>query len=209
MTERRRAYRSALRAEQAERTRAAVIAAATECFLGQGYAETTMKDIAERAGVSAPTVYAQGSKAALLLTVVDETTAGDAAPEPLIQRDPFQRLLAECDKERKLRLLRGIAQDWVPRIGPVMRVFREAAAVDPEIGEAWEEYERRRYTDMRVIVESFSGMLRPGLTVERATDIYWATFTTQTAEAFMVGRKWELGDYADWLADAVDRLLLR
>ncbi|TMR89138.1 TetR/AcrR family transcriptional regulator [Nonomuraea basaltis] len=209
MTERRRAYRSALRAEQAERTRAAVVAAAAECFLGQGYAETTMKDIAERAGVSAPTVYAQGSKAALLLAVVDESIAGDAALEPLMQRDRFQQLLTERDKERKLRLMSGIAQDWLPRAGPITRVFREAAAADPEIGEAWEEYERRRYTDARVIVESFSGLLRPGLTVERATDIYWATFTAQTAEAFMAGRKWGLSDYADWLVDAMDRLLLR
>ncbi|WP_327589536.1 TetR/AcrR family transcriptional regulator [Nonomuraea sp. NBC_00507] len=209
MTERRRAYHSALRAEQAERTRVAVIAAATECFVGQGYAETTMKDIAERAGVSAPTVYAQGSKAALLLAVVDVSIAGDATAGPLIQHDRFRQLLDERDKERKLRLMARIAQDWLPRVGPVMRVFREAAAGDLEIAEAWEDYERRRYTDARAIIESFSSLLRPGLTVERATDIYWATFTTHTAEAFMAGRKWELREYADWLADAMDRLLLR
>lgn len=209
MTDGKRTYRSALRAEQAQRTRTTVLAAARECFTRRGYAETTMKDIAACAGVSPPTVYAHGSKAALLLAAVDESIVGDATPEPLIRRDGFQQLLSERDKDAKLAVLREIAREVLPRLAPIMRAFREAAPGDPEIAQAWEEYERRRYADIRAIVASFAHLLRPGLTVERATDVYWAALDTRTADLFMLGRGWSLDDYADWLADAVDRLLLR
>jgi hypothetical protein len=117
-------------------------------------------------------------------------------------------LPSERDKDAKLAVLREIAREVLPRLAPIMRAFREAAPGDPEIAQAWEEYERR-YADIRAIVESFAHLLRPGLTVERATDVYWAALDTRTADLFMLGRGWSLDDYADWLADAVDRLLLR
>jgi AcrR family transcriptional regulator len=64
-----------LRAEQAQRTRAGVLEAAGRCFVARGYAGTTMRDIAEAAGVSVQTVFGQGSKAALLLASVDRAEA--------------------------------------------------------------------------------------------------------------------------------------
>ncbi|GIH99687.1 TetR/AcrR family transcriptional regulator [Planobispora takensis] len=185
-----------------------MIAAAAECFVEKGYAETTMKDIAARAGVSAPTVYAQGAKAELLLAAVERSLVGDAGPEAVRERDRFRRLLEERDKKEKLRLLREIALDRPPMSGEIMRSFREAAPGDPEIAGAWEEYRRRRYAGMRVLVESFAHLLRPGLTVERAADVFWAVFDEQTTEA-LLGRGWAPVEYVDWMVDAMDRLLLR
>src|SRR5919199_1109952 len=92
-----RVYNSPLRAEQAQRTRAAVLDAAARCFLDKGYAATTMKDIAETAGVSAQTVFAQGSKSALLLACVDRAVVGDDAAVPLAQREQFLRLVDSPD----------------------------------------------------------------------------------------------------------------
>ncbi|MEV8515074.1 helix-turn-helix domain-containing protein [Dactylosporangium sp. NPDC051484] len=209
MVERKRTYNSKIRAQQAERTRSAVIAAAAECFTRLGYAETTMKAIAAHAGVSAQTVFAHGGKAALLLAAVDRSIAGDDDAVPLLARDRFQQMLNAHAKDEKLLLLRGITVDWLPIAGPILRSFRDAAPGDPEIAAAWEEYERRRHTDARIIIESCSHLLRPGLTVERATDIYWAALSLQTADAFLLGRGWSLTDYADWLVDGMDRLLFR
>ncbi|MDP4503347.1 glycoside hydrolase family 5 protein [Nonomuraea turcica] len=86
------------------------------------------------------------------LAVVDESIVGDAGPDPLMAREQFQRLPA----------------------------FARAAAGDPEIAQAWEEYQRRRYANTRVIMESFAHMLRPGMTVERATEIHWAVTNERT-----------------------------
>src|SRR4051812_172062 len=83
---RRRPYASAVRAEGARRTRAAVVAAAGALFLEQGYDSTSLAAVAQRAGVARPTVVAAfGSKPALLSRVLDEALAGD--DEPVAVRD--------------------------------------------------------------------------------------------------------------------------
>jgi TetR/AcrR family transcriptional regulator, regulator of autoinduction and epiphytic fitness len=204
-----RVYRSPLRAEQAERTRVGVLDAAARCFVARGYAGTTMRDIAEAAGVSVQTVFGQGSKAALLLACVDRAVVGDDGSEPLIRREAVARMLAAEDKADKLGRLREIALSTVPRTGPLLRAFASAAAVDPEIATAWADNERRRRQDYRAVVESFGPWLRADLTVDRAADVFWTVFDDGTAQALLDDCGWSLGEYCDWLVDSFDRLLLR
>jgi AcrR family transcriptional regulator len=66
-----RAYRSPIRELQAQFTRGAILDAAAQSFIETGYANTTVKDIAGRAGVSAHTVHLLGTKSFLLLAAVD------------------------------------------------------------------------------------------------------------------------------------------
>lgn len=209
MADGKRTYRSSLRAEQARRTRGVVIDAAAACFLRQGYAATTMKEIAAEAGVSLQTVFAQGSKAALLLAVVDRGVAGDDDAEPLLDRGPVQAFLTAEGKAAKLAAMRVLVLRFLPPSEAPLRVFRDAAATDPELASAWAEYERRRHSDGVAMVRTFDGLLRDGLTVERATDVYWATFSIETAHNLRHVRGWSIDEYADWLVDALDRLLLR
>src|SRR5919205_3682589 len=110
MSNRKRVYNSPLRAEQAQRTRAAVLDAAGRCFLDKGYAATTMKDVAAQAGVSVQTVFGQGSKAALLLACVDRAVVGDDEEVPLARREPFVRLLDSPDRAEKLAALGDLAR---------------------------------------------------------------------------------------------------
>jgi AcrR family transcriptional regulator len=209
MTGDKRVYRSPLRAEQAQRTRSGVLDAAARCFVARGYAGTTMRDIAEAAGVSVQTVFGQGSKAALLLACVDQAVVGDDESEPMIRRDAVVRMLAAKDKAEKLRHLREIATVTVPRTGPLLRAFASAAAVDPEIAAAWATSERRRRQDYRAVVESFAPWLRTELTVDRAADVFWTVFDDPTARTLVDDCGWSLAEYCDWLVDSFDRLLLR
>ena len=208
MTEGKRVYRSTLRAEQAERTRAAVLDAATRCFLEKGYAATTMKDVAAEAGVSVQTVFGQGSKAALLLGCVDRAVVGDDEAVPFAQRELFVRLVSAEDRESKLAAAREMARTYVPMTVPMIRVFAAAATGDAEIAQAWAEYERRRFRDARVLVESFRPWLRPGLDVDRATEIFWGVFSHAPAAVLVWERGWTVDEYVDFLVDAVARLLL-
>jgi AcrR family transcriptional regulator len=209
VTERKRIYRSPLRSEQAQRTRVAVLDAAGRLFVDQGFAATTMRDVADAAGVSVQTVFAQGSKASLLLACVDRAVVGDDESAPLAERELYVRLLTAPEKDGKLRALRDLALHYVPVTGPMLRAFSSAAAVDPEVAAAWSEYGRRRYQDNRLLIESFAPWLRDGLDVDRATDIAWTVFTDTASEALIGQRGWSLEEYADWVADSVDRLLLR
>ncbi len=64
--------------DAAARTRQAVLDAARELFAAQGYTATTIEQIARRAGVSKPTVFAAvGSKQAILKQLRDIALAGD------------------------------------------------------------------------------------------------------------------------------------
>jgi len=209
MTAGKRVYRSPLREEQARHTRAAVLDAAGRCFLDRGYAATTMRDIAEAAGVSVQTVFGQGSKAALLLGCVDRAVVGDDEDVALAAREPFLRLTEAPDVAGKLAAFRDLARRYIPQTSPIAVVFAAAATGDPEIAGAWEEYERRRRADARVLVGSMEPWLRDGLDVETATDILWGVFSDGPIEALMRRRNWTLDRYLDFLVDAVERLLLR
>src|SRR4051794_38742894 len=208
MTAGKRMYRSPLRAEQAQRTRAAVLDAAARCFLDKGYAATTMKDVAAEAGVSVQTVFGQGSKASLLLACVDRAVVGDVEQAPLAQRELFVRLVEAPDRAGKLSALRELVLRYVPRTVPMIQAFAAAAAGDGEIAEAWADYERRRFADQRVMIGSFEPWLRRGLDADRAAEISWGLFTHEPVRNLMDVRGWTLEEYADFLVDAVDRLLL-
>jgi AcrR family transcriptional regulator len=203
-----RVYNSPLRAEQAQRTRAAVLDAAGRCFLDKGYAATTMKDIAAGAGVSVQTVFGQGSKAALLLGCVDRALVGDDEAVPLARRELFVRLVEAPERAAKLAAAREMARTYVPLTAPILQVFADAAAGDEEIAEAWAEYEKRRLQDARVLIGSFAPWLREGLDVERATEIFWAVFSHVPIANLVRGRGWTVDQYVDFWVDAVDRLLL-
>jgi AcrR family transcriptional regulator len=83
-----RVYHSPRRLEQAAATRHAVLAAARELFVANGYSSATVAEIAERARVSVDTVYATvGRKPALLRELVETAISGTDQAVPAEQRD--------------------------------------------------------------------------------------------------------------------------
>src|SRR5947208_14866148 len=100
-----RRYDSRRRQQGAAVTRRATITAAHELFVRDGYVATTIEKIAERAGVSNPTVFASvGNKRALLKSARELAMAGDDEPTPVARRSRFQEALAEADPRRSVRL---------------------------------------------------------------------------------------------------------
>ena len=97
-----RRYSSPLREEGARRTGELILAAAQDLFVAQGYVQTTIEQIAERAGVSRPTVFANaGSKRELLKRLRDLALAGDDDPVPVIERAWYQEALTERTRPRR------------------------------------------------------------------------------------------------------------
>src|SRR5919107_6063720 len=91
-----RRYDSSRRQEQARATRRAVLQAAHDLFVSQGYGRTTMADVAAAAGVSVETVYAAfKNKATLLHRVWDVTIGGDAKEAALPERPEGPAIPAE------------------------------------------------------------------------------------------------------------------
>src|SRR3954464_13620913 len=101
-----RPYSSPLRTQQAEATRRAVLDAARELFIAQGYGATTLDQIAARAGVSKPTVFiAVGNKQTVLSAVRDVAMAGDDEKLTIVERPLAEQIRQEPDSHRAVELL--------------------------------------------------------------------------------------------------------
>ena len=63
---------------------------------------------------------------------------------------------------------------------------------------------------MRLMVQDLAaaGGLRPGLPVEMAADVLWATNSPEFYSLLVRGRGWSAGVFETWLADAWIDLLL-
>lgn len=208
----RRAYRSALREEQARATRRVIVEAAAELFVDRGYAGTTIDLVAERAGVSRRTVFASvtGGKAALLRTAWDWAMVGDDEPVPMAQRPDVQRLMRQGDP---LVAVRGWARqvgEVGARVAELARVLVAAADTDQEVAELLAVVEGQRLRGARMFVrwlDDHAG-LRRGLTPERAAQICWVQSDPAVYRRLVVERGWTSAQYERYLVDVVHATVL-
>ena len=88
----RRTYRSERRARQARETRERILGVASAAFERRGYVATSMRAVAQAAGVSVPTVeLIFGTKSELLRAAISFAIRGDAEPAPMLKRPWTQR----------------------------------------------------------------------------------------------------------------------
>ena len=112
-----------------------------------------MADIARRAEVSAPTVYASGSKAALLKSCVDVALAGDDEPVAVVDRPLAQWVYDTDDGREVLRRYAVMMGELAARAAPIYEVVVRAADADPEIAELLADLERQRLMASMIVAE--------------------------------------------------------
>jgi AcrR family transcriptional regulator len=202
----RRAYTSAVRDEQARRTRLAVLEAARDLFLSEGFAATTVPALAERAGVSVQTVYKLfGSKARLAKAVFDWSIAGDDEAVPIVERPRLAQVRAEQNTERKLRLYGEHLAHTAPRHVPLQLVIRDAAGADPDAATVWAELLEERLRGMTMFAKDLhaGGHLREGVTAAQARDTLWVYSSAELYQLLVIQREWKPNRYGRWVADAL------
>lgn len=182
-------------------TRERVLDSAADLFTRSGYLRTTMRHIAEAAGVSVETVYAQGTKQSLLLASVDRALAGESAGGPLIESAPVSEALGRPSASAVLHGFAEALSDIAVRAAGLLVAFEDAAAADAATLELWTETEQRRRQDYRRLVETVAALapLREGLDIERATDGLWHTVSPRLAQR-LLGLGWTRDQVADWAA---------
>jgi AcrR family transcriptional regulator len=206
-----RRYESPRRREQAAATRRIVLEAAQPLFEGQGYAATTMAAIAKAAGVSLKTVYVIfETKSGVLRALWNLLLRGDDDDVPVAERAWYREALEEPDPERQLRLGARGARRVKERAGVLMGVIRSAAELDPDTAALWGRIQSEFHANQRVIVQSLHdrGALRPGLGVDRATDVLW-TLNHPDVWLLLVGQRgWTPAQFEAWFGDTVVAQLL-
>ena len=207
-----RPYVSPLRAQQAAATRRAVLAAARELFIAQGYGATTIDQIAGQAGVSKPTVFtAVGNKQTVLSAVRDVAMAGDDERISVIERPLARQILTEPDQRRALRLLARLFTEIGGRYAEVDDVLRGAAG-SGESGprELWQTSEAQRLVGARVWVTALvdKGPLRESVDEDTAVDLLWLHMAPDLYHRLVHVRGWSPQRFEQWLSDSLTYLLL-
>jgi AcrR family transcriptional regulator len=207
-----RRYNSARRAQGAAQTRRAVLGAARDLFTEQGYARTTISEIATRAGVAPDTVYAcVGRKPILLRELVETAISGSGRAVPAEDRAYVREVQATSTARDKLTLYAQALAEIQQRLGPVFLVVRDAAATDPECQALWSAIADRRATNMGKFAAELraTGEIRDDLTDQQVADVIWSMNAAEYWDLLVRQRAWTPVAFADWLADAWLRLLLR
>lgn len=187
-----------------------MLAAARELFTTRGYTPTTMKAIAEQAGMAVQTLYFTfATKRAILSELLDVEIAGDTEPVATMDRPWFTEALAAAPAEQ-IRLQVATAATIYARVSPLLEVIRAAAATDPELADLWETNIAQRHLVQLRLAEALTAKtpLRGGITAARAADIALATLAPETYRLLVHERGWTEAEWESWATDALTLQLL-
>ncbi len=206
-----RTYRSARRAGTAISTRHAILAAARELFISNGFASTTVAEIARRAGVNVDTLYAVvGRKPAILRELVETGISGQDHSVPAEDRDYVRAIRAAPAAGDKIDRYAAAVADMGPRTAPIFRALGDAATTDPQCAALYAEITQRRANNMRLFAADLrgTGELRTDILDDEVADIVWAMNSHEYYLLLVDQRGWTPARFQKHLADAWRRLLL-
>jgi AcrR family transcriptional regulator len=200
-----RPYKSLVRQRQAGDTRRRIIEAARRLLQRDGYAGMTIEAIAQRAEVSAQSVYAIfKSKTGILIALLDQSTFGPDYEEVV------RKALKASDPETRLRRAAGVARQIRGAQSAVFDLMRGAGVVAPQLAKLQQQRERLRYQRQEGTIGFLrhSGRLRKGLSHRTARDIFWMLTGGDVYRMLVRERGWSPQKYQDWLADTLVHSLL-
>lgn len=177
-----------------------------------GYVATTVEAIATDARVSAKTVYdAFTTKAGVLRAAWDLALKGDTDAAPVAARPWYVAVLEETDAHRAIELMARNSVVVKQRVGPLLRVIRDASAVDDDGAGLWSLINTDFYENQRVLVASIAKRngLRRGLSVHKATDIVWTLNHPDVWLLLHDDRGWSPREFEKWLVANLTPLLER
>lgn len=195
-----RSYDTTRRRAQARETQRAILRAAHDLFVEQGYGRTTIAQVAERAGVSPETIYATWkNKATLLHRTWDVTIGGDDEEVLFHERPEVMAMRAEPDLAKRLMMHARLSTATARRMTPFARSVRGAAASEASAGEMATEMDRQRLTGLTVMAREAAATGQLKVTQEECRDLMWATTDGHLWHQLVVERGWSDEQYADML----------
>jgi AcrR family transcriptional regulator len=179
-----------LRDAQKAMTRQLLLDTALDLFESRGFANTTVDEIATRAGTTRVTFYAHfGSRGALMRALIDErlndTLQRHRTPEGSTEPDLIDAVAAG-ERGRLAGWLSATAERW-PTVNPILRVAREAAVVEDELKDLVDRW-----------MEEAIGDIEAGLAKAGRFDVEVRHFkgVLATAQLDYVARHWPTAGWA-------------
>ena len=201
----RRPYRSRLREQRTAETREAVVEAARDLFMENGWAATGMREVAAAAGVALETVYSHfSSKRGVLRAVADIAVVGDDALVALAERPEF-RAIGEGRRPARIRATANLVTSVQLRTAAVAKLLRRAASDDQEIAEMLESTRERQRRDVATALELVIG--RAPTPPER--DGIWAILSPEVYLLLVEESRWTPEQYKAWVTETLERVIPR
>ena len=195
-----------LRERQAQLTQAEILKAARRLFAERGYTRTSVRDIAEAAGVSAQTVYDSiGSKQALVLRLNDlideEAHVREIAGVAATSNDPVEVVSMSAK----------IARSILEHSGDIIHALITGASAEPDLQVVLDVGQTRHVGGARIAVERLRKMhaLDESIDVEAAVDTLAALTDIQFALLLRDSYGWSPDRIESWMSGASRALLLR
>ena len=195
-----------LRERRAQLTRDEILRAARRLFAERGYARTSVRDVAQAAGVSAQTVYdSVGSKHELVSQLNDliDAEAGVAA---------IVRAAAESGDPWELAATPArVTRSIIEHCGDIVLALVSGAAAEPELGAVLAEGHRRHLEGAGRIVAQLRSLdaLGPGVDPDDAAETLAAAADFRFALVLQESYGWSLDQLESWMAATSRTLLLR
>jgi TetR/AcrR family transcriptional regulator of autoinduction and epiphytic fitness len=206
-----RRYDASWRRAQTRETQRHIAETARALFLERGYGATSIREIADAAGVAVQTIYnAFDGKPAIVARIADMAIVGDDEPVALVDRPHVQAIRQGTDAGDMVQQWASLCRGIFTRFLPLLPILAEAAAADPAVRALWRNNAViNRYEETKIFVTHLATLveLPEGLDIERATDLLWTYASFHTAEALIVERGWTPDDYETWTAQAICRIL--
>jgi len=195
-----RHYASAVRAEQVRATRRAVVEAARELFVRQGWTATSIEQVAAAAGVSRATVFTVGGKPELLKLAYDTAIGGDDEDVAMADRPAVRELAAAPDLDALAARYVELVVAAGVRVAGIYVALRAAADADERVRALFADVQAQRLTGATGFVATLTarGWLRPGLEPEAAADVLWTLLDPGLYAALVLDRAWPPERFAAW-----------
>jgi AcrR family transcriptional regulator len=202
----RASYNSPRRQQAAAATREAIIEAAQELFACQGYARTTVAQIAEAAQVAANTVYTSvGGKPQLLAAITEGGTGDPDVAETLTA------VARTTDPAEVIRLTAAGTRRVNERRAKAVAVLLDSAQADPAAAEMLRTTVRRYREALATLARRLEdlGAVEPS-DLNRAAGVFWYLFGWISWRILITDLKWSWDEAEQWLAQrGIDALLLQ
>lgn len=205
-----RSYDATRRVAQARETERAILRAAHDLFVKQGYGRTTLVEVARTAGVSVETIYARfKSKPGLLRRVWDVTIGGDDEDVMFHERPEIVAMQNEPDLARRLQLHAALMTRTACRIGPFMLMLQSAAGTDAAAAEMLEEIGRQRLAGMTFMAAAAAATGQLAVSEDECRDIVWSLTDAILWHRLVVQRGWSEQRFTEHVATLLIAVLVR
>lgn len=206
-----RRYDSSRRQAATRATKAHVVEVAKKLFVDQGYAATTISQIAQVSETPEATLYRLfGSKGGVLKEVLDVAIGGDDQPIDYQCRPAVQAAFASADPGDLIDAFVHLARQVMSRSAAIHHVLLSSAGVDAEAAQLLAVTRRQRRTGQARVVRvlAHAGHLRAGLTPAAAADTVYVLLSPEVFRILTVERGWSEARYERWIGAALRAQLL-